>query len=435
MEPDIDTGNTAFMLFSAAVVLFMTPGLALFYGGLSRAKSVLNMMLMSFSAIGVVSILWMLYGYSMAFGDDIGGAGLLGNPTTYFAMSGVFGPEAVTDGLPDIIFAGFQMMFAIITVALISGAIADRVKFGSWVLFAALWATLVYFPVCHWVFDLDNGIVASTIGALDFAGGTAVHINSGVAALVLAIVVGKRRGFGTEAMRPHNLPLVMLGASILWLGWFGFNAGSQVAADTVSGLAFFNTQVAAAAAALAWIGVEKLRDGHATTLGAASGVVAGLVGITPACDTVTPFGALVLGLTVGGACAFAVGFKSRFGYDDALDVVGIHLVGGLIGTLLIGLIASASANGTDGLLYGGGLDQLVAQFLGAGMVLVYSGVMTAVIALVIKVTIGWRVPESDEVEGIDSTLHAESGYDFNTLGGGGSNSFAAATQTARKVDA
>ena len=428
---ELSSGDTAFMLFAAAVVLFMTPGLALFYGGLSRSKSVLNMMLMSFAALGVVSILWVLYGYSIAFGATVDvpgiGTGFFGNPFDKFAMSGVFesdadGNKPISGTVPEILFAAFQMMFAVLTVALISGAIADRVKFGSWVLFVGLWATFVYFPVCHMVFELDNGVVASRIGALDFAGGTAVHINSGVAALVLAFVVGKRRGFGRDPMRPHNVPLVLLGASILFLGWFGFNAGSQVAADGVSGLAFFNTMVAAASAAVAWIGVEKLRDGHATVVGAASGVVAGLVGITPACDTVTPLGAIAIGLIAGGACALAVTLKNKAKMDDSLDVVGIHFVGGLLGTLLIGFLAAESANGTNGLLYGGGLDQYWAQLGGAALVIVYSGVVTTVLALLIKVTVGWRVSDEDEMNGIDSALHAESAYDLGNFGGGGSTS-------------
>jgi Amt family ammonium transporter len=323
-------------------------------------------------------------------------------------------------------FVAFQAMFAILTVALISGAIADRARFGPWMVFAGVWATIVYFPVAHWVFAFDGaesetgGWIANDLLAIDFAGGTAVHINAGAAGLALALVLGKRRGFGREAMRPHNLPLVMIGAGILWFGWFGFNAGSALAANGQAAEVFVTTLVATGAAVLGWLLVEKLRDGHATSLGAASGVVAGLVAITPACSSVTPVGAILVGLVAGVVCALAVGLKYRLGYDDSLDVVGVHLVGGVWGTLAVGLFASASTTaGVDGLFYGGGLDQLWRQALGAGVVLVYSFVVTMVIGVVIARTMRFRVAEEHEVSGIDGVVHAETGYDFASLGSGG----------------
>ncbi len=430
----MDTGDTAWVLVSAALVLFMTPGLALFYGGMVRAKSVLNMMMMSFGALALISVLWVLYGYSMAFGDDIGG-GLLGDPLEFFGLSSLLGtsgldggfqPESLVFTVPSMAFVAFQAMFAILTVALISGAIADRSRFGPWMVFAGVWATLVYFPVAHWVFAFDGaesetgGWIANDLLAIDFAGGTAVHINAGAAGLALALVLGKRRGFGRDPMRPHNLPLVMIGAGILWFGWFGFNAGSALAANGQAAEVFVTTLVATGAATLGWLLVEKLRDGHATSLGAASGVVAGLVAITPAASSVTPVGAILIGLVAGIVCALAVGLKYRLGYDDSLDVVGVHLVGGIWGTLAVGFFASASATaGIDGLLYGGGLDQLWRQALGAGVVLVYSFVLTLVIGFAIAKAMRFRVTEEDEVAGIDSAVHAETGYDLASLGGGG----------------
>jgi Amt family ammonium transporter len=407
-------------------VLLMTPGLALFYGGMVRAKSVLNMMMMSFGALALISVLWVVYGYSMAFGNDVG-AGLLGDPGEFFGLKGLM-EDATGEGggLPVMAFVGFQAVFAIITVALISGAIADRAKFGSWMVFAGVWATIVYFPVAHWVFDfsLDDhvgGWIANNLKVLDFAGGTAVHINAGAAGLALALVLGKRRGFGREAMRPHNLPLVMIGAGLLWFGWFGFNAGSALAANNTASVAWVNTLVAAGAATLAWLLVEKVRDGHSTSLGGASGVVAGLVAITPACAAVSPIGAIIVGLVAGALCALAVGLKYRFGYDDSLDVVGVHLVGGLVGTIIIGLIATEDAPaGIDGLFYGGGVDQLWRQIVGALAVLVFSFVLTWIIGTVIQKTIGFRIDEEDEITGIDNVVHAESGYDFASLGSSGS---------------
>ncbi|MQA35524.1 ammonium transporter [Modestobacter roseus] len=422
----VNTGDTAWILTSAALVLLMTPGLALFYGGMVRAKSVLNMMMMSFGALALISVLWVLYGYSVAFGDDVG-AGLLGDPAEFFGLSGLM-EDTTTEagGLPVMAFVGFQAVFAIITVALISGAIADRAKFGSWMVFAGIWATIVYFPVAHWVFAFDGdevtgGWIANDLRAIDFAGGTAVHINAGAAGLALALVLGKRRGFGRDPMRPHNLPLVMIGAGLLWFGWFGFNAGSALAANNTASVAWVNTLAATAAAVLGWLLIEKIRDGHATSLGAASGVVAGLVAITPACSAVSPIGALVVGVIAGVLCALAVGLKFKLGYDDSLDVVGVHLVGGLWGTIAIGFLATAEAPAAvDGLFYGGGVDQLWRQVVGALAVLAFSFVVTLIIGFAIQKTIGFRLTEDDEVTGIDTVVHAESGYDFASLGGGGS---------------
>ena len=411
---EINSGDTAWILASSALVLLMTPGLALFYGGMTRAKSVLNMMMMSFGALGLVSVLWMLYGYSLAFDDDafgglVGGLGKIGLKGTLTGVSGT---------LPETVFASFQLMFAVITVALISGAIADRAKFGAWMVFAGVWATLVYFPVAHWVFAFDSdttkgGWIANQLGALDFAGGTAVHINAGAAGLALALVLGKRKGWPRESFKPHNLPLVLLGAGMLWFGWFGFNAGSAVAANNTAGIAFINTQIATAAAVLSWLLVEKLRDKHATTLGAASGAVAGLVAITPACGSINPLGALILGLIAGAVCALAVGLKYRAGFDDSLDVVGVHLVGGLVGSLLIGLLATDTVVAdTNGLFYGGGLGLLGKQFVASIAVLAYSFILTYIIGFIINKTMGFRVDEETEVTGIDTAVHAESAYDF-----------------------
>ncbi len=435
-----DTGDTAWMLASAALVLLMTPGLAFFYGGMVRAKGVLNMMMMSVGAMGVVGVLWVLYGYSTAFGEDT--ASVIGDPTQFFGLKGLIGGngKAATTGataaagvdiplvgtFPATVFVAFQMMFAIITVALISGAVADRMRFGPWLAFAALWATIVYFPVAHWVFAInggaaaDGGWIANKIKAIDFAGGTAVHINAGAAALVLVLILGKRRGWPKEPMRPHNLPFVMLGSGLLWFGWYGFNAGSATSSNGAAGTTFITTTVATCAAMLAWLLVERLRDGHATSLGGASGIVAGLVAITPSCSSVNVLGALAIGLVAGIACALAVGLKFRLGYDDALDVVGVHLVGGIVGTLMVGLVATPEAPAAvKGLFYGGGVDQLWRQAVGVGAVLAYSMVATAVIAFALKVTIGLRVDDEAEMIGIDETQHAESGYDFAPQRGGG----------------
>lgn len=429
----LDTGDTAWMLTSSALVLLMVPGLALFYGGMVRSRSVLNMMMMCLSSLGVVAILWILYGYSIAFGGTFGG--LLGDPAQFVGLRGLLeGPDAMWNTIPAMVFVAFQGMFAILTVALISGAAPDRLRFAPWVLFAGLWATLVYFPVAHWVFG--EGWILNSVEAIDFAGGTAVHINSGAAALVLAIVLGKRLGWPREAMRPHNLPLVMLGAGLLWFGWFGFNAGSAGAADGVAGVAFINTVAATAAAMLAWLMVERVRDGRPTSLGLASGVVAGLVAITPACTSVSPLGAIGVGAIAGAVCAFAVTIKYRLGYDDSLDVVAVHLVGGLVGTLLVGFFATSLAPaGVDGLFYGGGVDQLWRQAVGAGAVLIYSLIMTAIIVLVLKYTIGLRVDSEAELTSIDEAEHAEAGYEFTGIraGTGSSMSHAAESLSPAKV--
>ncbi len=433
---EISAGDTAWVLASAALVLLMTPGLAFFYGGMVRAKGVLNMMMMSFISMGVIGVLWVLFGYSMSFGNSVGGLGLIGNPLEYAGLQGLitYSPDA---SLPSLAFVAFQACFAIITVALVSGAVADRASFGAWTLFTVLWGVLVYFPAAHWVFAFSSadgsvvgGWIANVVGALDFAGGTAIHINAGTAALVLALVLGPRIGFGTKPMRPHNMTLVMLGAGLLWFGWFGFNAGSAVAANGLASLAWVNTLGATAAAMLGWLIVEKFRDGHATSLGAASGIVAGLVAITPACGSVDPMGALAIGLLAGIACAYAVGLKYKFGYDDSLDVVGVHLVGGLVGTLLIGFFASplaatsvadaadptkAHAAGVAGLFYGGGFDQLGKQAIGAFSVMLYSAILTYIIALIIKHTIGWRISPADELSGIDLAEHSEAGYDLSPV--------------------
>ncbi len=423
----MDTGDTAWMLISTALVLLMTPGLAMFYGGMVRAKGVLNMMMMSFVSMGLVAVVWTLYGYSMTFGKDLGG-GLVGDPTESFGLTNIIAADSLFGTIPTAVFAVFQMMFAIITVALISGAIADRAKFGSWILFVIVWVTLVYFPVAHWVFDFDGkdeagnvvdpgGWIANDLAAIDFAGGTAVHINAGIAALALALVLGKRVGFGREPFKPHNLTLVMLGAALLWFGWFGFNAGSAVAANATAGVVFLNTVVATGSAMLAWLLVERVRNGHATSLGAASGIIAGLVAITPACSSVDPLGAMAIGAIASAACAIAVSLKFKIGYDDSLDVVGLHLVAGLIGSIFIGIFATSSAPAAvDGLLYGGGTALLVKQIIASGAVLIYSFIVTYIIALAIDKTIGFRIDEDAEVTGIDLVVHAESSYEIGSQG-------------------
>jgi ammonium transporter, Amt family len=414
---ELDAGLTAWMLVSASLVLLMTPGLALFYGGMVRSKSVLNMMMMSFGAMGLVGVIYVLWGWSMSYGSQ-SVAGLFANPLEMFGLQGAIVDEAgefiITDGLPDIVDVGFQATFAIITVALISGAIADRVKFSTWMVFAGLWVTLSFFPLAHMVWGggllSDDGPFAGIAEPVDFAGGTVVHINAGVAALVLALVIGKRRGFGKEPMRPHNLPFVMLGAALLWFGWFGFNAGSAYGADGLAGLAWVNTSTAASAGILGWLITEKLRDGHATSLGAASGIVAGLVAITPAAGSLSPVGSIALGLVAGALSALAVGLKYKFGYDDSLDVVGVHLVAGLVGTVLIGFLAT-----DGGLFYGGGLALLAVQTIIALVAIGISAVVTLVIALALKATMGWRVDEDAEVGGIDLAVHGESAYE--SIGG------------------
>ncbi|MDR1442477.1 MAG: ammonium transporter [Bifidobacteriaceae bacterium] len=423
----LDTGNTAWILASATLVLLMTvPALAFFYGGLVRTKSVLNMMMLSFGTAGVVGVLWVLWGYSMSFGSDI--LGLFGDPTERFGLTNlaIDDPTNVLagSGVPAWVWVGFQATFAVITVALISGALADRVRFGPWLLFTGLFATLVYFPLCHMVWGggmlAGDGWVAQTFATpLDFAGGTVVHINAGIAGLVLALVIGPRHGFGKTPMRPHNVPFVMLGAALLWIGWFGFNAGSAGAANDQAGLAWVNTFVATAAASMGWAATERIKDGKPTSVGVASGVVAGLVAITPGAGFVSPLGSIAIGLIAGVACALAVGLKYKLGYDDSLDVVGVHLVGGLVGTVLIGFFATESNlwdGAQAGLFYGGGFAQLFAQIAAAVFAVLYSGAITLILGLLIKVTIGWRVGEADEVSGIDLAEHGETAYETITSG-------------------
>ncbi|WP_043266304.1 ammonium transporter [Streptomyces sp. CT34] len=413
----LSPANTGFMLICSALVMIMTPGLAFFYGGMVRVKSVLNMLMMSFISLGIVTILWVLYGFGLAFGKDNGG--VIGWDSTFAGM-GHIGLTQLwgTTTIPVYVFAVFQLMFAVITPALISGALADRVKFTAWALFIALWVTVVYFPVAHWVWA-DGGWLFK-LGVIDFAGGTAVHINAGAAALGVILVVGKRIGFKKDPMRPHSLPLVMLGAGLLWFGWFGFNAGSWLNNDDgVAAVAFVNTQVATAAAMLGWLAYEKLRHGSFTTLGAASGAVAGLVAITPACGAVSPLGAIAIGVIAGVVCAMAVGLKYKFGYDDSLDVVGVHLVGGVIGSLLIGVFATGGVQSdAKGLLYGGGFAQLGKQSVGVVCVLLYSLVVSYVLAKAIDLVMGFRVGEDEEIAGVDQAAHAETAYDFAGAGGG-----------------
>ena len=415
----MDQGNTAFILIAAALVLLMTPGLAFFYGGLVKAKSVISMMMMSFGALGLIAVLWVLYGYAIAFPGAEGTLFPWAIDTGALGLSNLL--EVPEDAAyPPLAFVAFQATFAIITVALVSGAIADRAKFGAWMVFAAIWATVVYFPVASWVFNFglaDDGSFAYGgwlthglqdvfgVGTIDFAGGTAVHINAGAAALALALVLGKRVGFAKGASVPHNPPFVLLGAGLLWFGWFGFNAGSELAADGTAALAFVNTIAAPAAALLAWLVVEKIRDGKPTSVGAASGAVAGLVAITPACGSLTPGWAIVLGIIAGAVCALAVDLKFKLGFDDSLDVVGIHLIGGLIGTLYLGFFAN-----TSGLIYSGSFTQLGVQAIAAFAVLIYSFVLAFIIAFVIQRTIGFRITSEDEIAGVDTVVHGEEGY-------------------------
>jgi ammonium transporter, Amt family len=413
----INSGDTAWVLMSGALVLFMTPGLAIFYGGMVRVKSTLNMMMMSFAAMGITTILWTVYAYSLAFGKDSGN-GLIGS----FDHIGLAKTITEVVGAPDhqipaLAFVMFQMTFAIITVALLSGAIADRTKYNAWIVFVVAWITLVYAPVAHWAFASQNGHggwIVDRLGALDFAGGTVVEINSGAAALALALVLGRREGFKRDRMRPHNMPLVLLGAGMLWFGWFGFNAGSALAATHLAATAMINTQIATAAAVMSWMTYERLREGKATTLGAASGAIAGAVAITPACAYVTPLGALAIGLLAGATCAYAVSLKYKFNYDDSLDVVGVHGVGGFVGMISIGLIATTAVNsaGADGLFIHGSIKLLEKQLIAALAVAAFSFIATYLIATIITKTIGFRVRKDVESEGLDTTIHAESAYEI-----------------------
>jgi Amt family ammonium transporter len=403
--PEIDAGNTAWVLVSCALVLFMTPGLAFFYGGMVRSKNVLGMLMQNYFAMGLISVLWAIVGYSLAFGGD---NGFIGNFDFAF-LSKLSDPESTVPGfeltIPALAFMAFQLMFAIITPALITGATADRLKFAGYALFIGLWSIIVYSPVAHWVFS-PNGWLFKR-GALDFAGGTVVHINAGIAALAAILVVGKRRGYPREPMLPHNLPFTLLGAGILWFGWFGFNAGSALGANFQAAQAFVNTNMAAAAAMLGWLIVEKIRGGHATTLGAASGLVAGLVAITPCAGFVTGFSSVAIGFIAGVVCYLALSIKKAFGFDDSLDVVAVHLVGGTLGSLLLGLFA---AEEFGGLFFGGGASLLGNQFVAVGATLVFSFVLSFAIAKVVDMTVGLRVDEPAEIEGLDVSQHAESAY-------------------------
>ncbi|MBU0968613.1 MAG: ammonium transporter [Proteobacteria bacterium] len=404
----MNTGDTAFMLVATAMVMLMTPGLALFYGGMVRSKNVLSTIMQSFICLGLISIIWVVYGYSLAFGPDVGG--VIGN-LDFLGMKGVGlepGPYSAT--IPHLLFSAFQLMFAVITPALITGAFAERIKFSAFLLFTVLWSTLVYFPVCHWVW---GGGWVSGHGGLDFAGGTVIHINSGAAALVAALLVGKRKGWGTEAIHPHNLSMTILGAGILWFGWFGFNAGSALAANGIAANAFFVTQVAAGCAALSWIIAEWFIQGKPTTLGAASGAVAGLVAITPAAGFVGPLSSVAIGLVAGVICYLAVIAKGKIGYDDSLDVVGVHGVGGLWGALATGLFASTAVNpaGHDGLFFGNP-SLLGIQAMDAFITIGYSMTVTFIILKVIDLVVGLRVEKDDEVQGLDITQHSEIGYNL-----------------------
>jgi Amt family ammonium transporter len=412
----MDTGDTAWVLVSSALVMFMTPGLALFYGGMVRAKNVLGTLMHSVFALGLVSVLWVLVAYTLAFGDSQGGL-IGGFDFAGFKDVGAEPNELFSTTIPHVLFATFQLMFAIITPALITGAFAERIKFWAYAAFIALWLLVVYAPIAHWVFHPDGWL--RQLGALDFAGGTVVHINAGIAALAAVLVIGKRKGFGKEAFVPHNLTLTVLGTGILWFGWFGFNAGSALGANGLAASAFIATNLGAAAGACGWALVDALKGGKATTLGVASGAVAGLVAITPAAGFVGPMGAVAIGLAGGILCAYAVRLKFKVGYDDALDVVGVHLVGGIVGSLLLGVFGDLSYNefGRDGLLAGGGLGLLGDQLIAVAATLAYSFVISFGLLKLIDVAIGARVTEEDEVAGLDVAQHSEAGYTFAEGGG------------------
>jgi Amt family ammonium transporter len=415
---DVNAGDTAWVLASAALVMFMTPGLALFYGGMVRAKSVLNTMALTFACLAVVGVAWVAFDYSLAFGPDAGHAGLIGT----FRDGGLQGLASAVTGaaghhIPVFAFGSFQLMFAIITVALLAGAIAERTRFWPFLLFVVLWVTIVYSPLAHWIFD-GSGWLVKDLHVDDFAGGTAVEANSGAAALALAAVVGKRIGWPREQARPHNLPATLLGAGILWFGWFGFNAGSALAADGLAATAFLNTMLAGGAGMIGWLLIEQRRDGKPTTLGAASGAVAGLVGITPACGFVQPLAGAAIGLVAGVSCALAIRLKYRFGFDDTLDVVAVHGIGGIAGLLATGLFATSAVNAAsaDGLFYGGGFVQLGRQALAVLVTVAYSFGVTFAIAWVVEKTIGLRAAAEDELTGIDEAEHAETAYDHGRSG-------------------
>ena len=420
----MNSGDTAWLLASTALVMLMVPGLAFFYGGMVRAKSVLNIMMMVFYALAIFPIVWFAFGYSLAFGDDVG-AGLLGGGE-FFGLNGI-GSDTLTGTVPTYVFIIFQMLFGVVTIGLVAGAIADRARFAAWMVFVPVWVLLVYSPVAHWVFAFDSdttqgGWIANKLHALDFAGGTAVEITSGASGLALAIIVGRRIGWKREPFRPHNLPAVLLGAGLLWFGWYGFNAGSALAANETAGLALINTTGSGTAGILGWLAVEFIRDRKGTSFGAASGAIAGLVAITPSCGSVSPMGSLIVGFVAGAICALAVGLKYKFNYDDSLDVVGVHGVGGIVGMLMIGLLATSAVavegGPSAGLFYGGGLEQLGRQAIASVAVLIYAFVVTYVIGWAIDKTIGFRVDEEVEISGIDQSEHLETAYE--NVGGGGS---------------
>ena len=413
MQEAITAGDTAWLLTSAALVLFMTPGLAFFYGGMVRGRNVLAMLLNNYMAMGLVTITWVVVGYSLAFSGDWQGWGLVGDLDLFalgelgFGRELSLGNELQRNNFPDSVHLLFQLMFAIITPALISGAVAERMKFSAWIVFITIWSIVVYAPMAHWVWG--GGFIAEQVGAIDFAGGLVVHINAGVAALALVLVLGPRLGWRREIIRPHALPFTLLGAGILWFGWFGFNAGSAFLADGAAGNAFLTTQVAAAAAAVTWVFAEQFQHGRPTTLGFASGVVAGLVAITPAAGFVSPLWALVIGVAAGLVCYFALQIKFRFGFDDSLDVVAVHLMGGIVGALLLGLFAEASIGGVDGLFFGNA-ELLWRQAASVVIALAFSFALSWALAFAIDRTMGLRVAEEEELRGLDIALHEEQGY-------------------------
>lgn len=403
---EIDPAATAWLLTATALVLLMTPGLAIFYGGMVRTTGVLNMIMMSFISIPLVTVAWLLVGYSLAFSEG-GVSGFVGG-FTYVGMQGI-GPESVRGSVPELLYVTFQLSFAIITAALVSGAIADRARFSAWMVFVPIWSVAVYSVVAHWVWAPSGWLFK--MGVLDYAGGLVVEIVSGSSALALALVLGPRIGFKVESMRPHNLPFVLLGVGLLWFGWFGFNAGSALAANGMAAAVLLNTLVAGCLGMLGWLSVEQLRDGKPTTFGAASGVVAGLVGITPSCGTVNTFGAAIIGLLAGIVCSFAIGLKFKLNYDDSLDVVGVHFVGGVVGVLLIGLLATeVMTGGAAGFFYGGGFALLGKQAMAMVVVAAYAFTVSYGLAAIIQRFMGFRLSAEDEASGVDFTQHAETAY-------------------------
>jgi Amt family ammonium transporter len=426
----LNTGDTAWVLASSALVLLMTPGLAFFYGGMVRAKNVLGMLMQNFVTIGIVSVLWVAFTYSIAFGGSntiIGGFHFAGLNHMSEQVPGGIGAT-----IPPLVFVAFQLMFAVITPALITGSTADRWKFGPFCLFVAIWAAVVYAPIAHWVFSPDGWLFQR--GAEDFAGGTVVHANAGAAAMAVAIVLGKRRGWPRDNFRPHNVPFVLLGAGLLWFGWFGFNAGSALGANNLAGVAFVTTNTATAAAMLGWLIVEKIRDGHPTTLGAASGAVAGLVAITPAAGFVSPVGAIILGAIAGVICCLCTTIKFKLGLDDSLDVGAVHLVGGVLGALLIGFLGTNDLNplGLNGVFYGGGWKLMQKQLEAVGATVGYSFVATLIIAYAINFVWKMKMTEDEELEGMDTVLHNETAYEYGGLISGGSLSSSSTINVSRE---